>query len=63
MFYTIAPFILRRHVLPIAALAYFSYFLRFEGYHVGYYSEATNYRFFPFELSLFLYRIGLLPAR
>ena len=55
MFYTIAPFILRRHVLPIAALAYFSYFLRFEGYHVGYYSEATNYRFFPFELSLFLY--------
>jgi peptidoglycan/LPS O-acetylase OafA/YrhL len=54
-FYLIAPFILRRHVLLIAALAYVSYFLRFEGYHVGYYSEATNYRFFLFELSLFLY--------
>lgn len=69
MFYIIAPFILRRHILLIAALAYFSYYLRFEGYHVGYYSEATNYRFFPFELSLFLYgsicfRLGklLLPA-
>jgi peptidoglycan/LPS O-acetylase OafA/YrhL len=69
MFYIIAPFILRRHVLLIAALAYASYRLRFDGYHFGFYSEATNYRFFPFELSLFLrgaicFRLGkfLLPA-
>ena len=69
MFYIVAPFILRRHVLLIATLAYASYRLRFDGYHFGFYSEATNYRFFPFELSLFLYgavcfRLGkfLLPA-
>jgi peptidoglycan/LPS O-acetylase OafA/YrhL len=69
MFYLIAPFIVRRHILLIAALAYASYYYRFEAYHFGYYSEATNYRFFPFELSLFLYgsicfRLGkvLLPT-
>jgi peptidoglycan/LPS O-acetylase OafA/YrhL len=69
LFYLIAPFIVRRHILLIAALAYISYGLRFGGYHLGYYSEATNYRFFPFELSLFLFgsicfRLGklLLPT-
>jgi peptidoglycan/LPS O-acetylase OafA/YrhL len=69
MFYIVAPFILRRHVLLMAALAYANYRFRFDGYHFGFYSEATNYRFFPFELSLFLYgaicfRLGkfLLPA-
>jgi len=67
LFYVIAPFIVRRHVLLIAGLAFASYLCRFKAYHLGYYSEATNYRFFPFELSLFLYgalcfRIGnLLP--
>jgi peptidoglycan/LPS O-acetylase OafA/YrhL len=55
LFYLIAPFILRRHVLLIVALALASHGLRFAAYHFGYYSEATNYRFFPFELSLFLY--------
>jgi peptidoglycan/LPS O-acetylase OafA/YrhL len=55
LFYLIAPFILRRHVLLIVALALASHSLRFAAYHFGYYSEATNYRFFPFELSLFLY--------
>jgi peptidoglycan/LPS O-acetylase OafA/YrhL len=55
LFYAVAPFLLRRHVLLIAALAYVSYRLRWDGYHFGYYSEASNYRFFPFELSLFLY--------
>jgi peptidoglycan/LPS O-acetylase OafA/YrhL len=68
MFYIVAPFILRRHVLLIAALAFASHFFRFEAYHLGYYSEATNYRFFPFELSLFLYgaicfRLGRLPQQ
>jgi peptidoglycan/LPS O-acetylase OafA/YrhL len=67
MFYVLAPFIVRRHILLIAALAFTSHYFRFEAYHFGYYSEATNYRFFPFEFSLFLYgaicfRLGrLLP--
>jgi peptidoglycan/LPS O-acetylase OafA/YrhL len=55
MFYAIAPFILRRNLLLIVALALTSHGLRFFAYHAGYYGEATNYRFFPFELSLFLY--------
>jgi peptidoglycan/LPS O-acetylase OafA/YrhL len=55
MFYLIAPFILRRHFLLIAALALASYLFRFEAYAQGYRSLATEYRFFPFELSLFLY--------
>jgi len=69
LFYVIAPFILRRSVVLIVALAAASHGLRFAAYHFGYYSEATNYRFFPFELSLFLYgavifRLGklLIPS-
>ncbi len=54
-FYAIAPFILRRSILLIAVLAYASYTLRFAAYHHGYYSAATDCRFFPFELSLFLW--------
>src|SRR5262249_1684443 len=53
MFYLIAPFILRRHFLVVAALALASYFLRFWAYGHGFRSIATEYRFFPFELSLF----------
>ena len=60
-FYLIAPFVLRRHFLLIAALALASYFFRFEAYANGYRSLATEYRFFPFELSLFLY--GALSFR
>lgn len=54
-FYAIAPFILRRNFLMIAAVALASNWLRFEAYGVGYYSAATDCRFFPFELSLFLF--------
>ena len=53
-FYAIAPFILRRHFLVIAAVALASSWFRFEAYRRGYYSAATDCRFFPFELSLFL---------
>lgn len=60
-FYLIAPFILRRHFLLIAALALASYAFRFQVYGHGYRSIATEYRFFPFELSLFLY--GALSYR
>jgi len=69
LFYLIAPFILRRNILLIVALALASHCFRLASYHFGYYSEATNYRFFPFELSLFLYgavifRLGklLIPS-
>jgi peptidoglycan/LPS O-acetylase OafA/YrhL len=55
LFYALAPFIVRRNILLIAALAFASYYFRWGAYYSGYYSEATNYRFFPFELSLFLY--------
>jgi peptidoglycan/LPS O-acetylase OafA/YrhL len=60
-FYFIAPFILRRHFVVIAALAAASYTFRFQAYAHGYRSIATEYRFFPFELSLFLY--GALSYR
>ncbi|SRR5258708_6582095 len=55
LFYILAPFVVRRHILLIAALALVDHCFRWGAYHFGYYSEATNYRFFPFELSLFLY--------
>jgi peptidoglycan/LPS O-acetylase OafA/YrhL len=61
MFYLIAPFILRRHFLLIAGLALASYSFRFQAYSHGFRSVATEYRFFPFELSLFLY--GALSYR
>jgi peptidoglycan/LPS O-acetylase OafA/YrhL len=60
-FYLIAPFILRRHFLLIAALALASYTFRFQAFAYGFRSIATEYRFFPFELSLFLY--GALSYR
>ena len=60
-FYLIAPFVLRRHVLLIAAIALASYTFRFQAYAHGYRSIALEYRFFPFELSLFLY--GALSYR
>ena len=60
-FYLIAPFVLRRHFLLVAALALASYTFRFQAYAFGYRSIATEYRFFPFELSLFLY--GALSYR
>ena len=55
LFYLLAPFIVRRNLLFVVALALAGHCFRFASYHFGYYSEATNYRFFPFELSLFLY--------
>ena len=60
-FYVLAPFLLRRHWLVIAALACLLQWLRTTAYHHGYYSTATDYRFFPFELALFL--LGALIYR
>ena len=45
-FYLIAPFILRRHFLLIAALALASYTFRFQAFAYGFRSIATEYRFF-----------------
>jgi hypothetical protein len=52
MFYAIAPFILRHHLQLIAAIAFASQCFRCGAYHFGYYSEATDYRFFLFEPGL-----------
>ncbi len=60
-FYALAPFILRRHWLFLVALACATQLLRFKAYRHGLYSTATDYRFFPFELSLFL--LGALAYR
>jgi peptidoglycan/LPS O-acetylase OafA/YrhL len=60
-FYLLAPFILRRHILLVAGIALASYLFRFQAYAHGYRSIALEYRFFPFELSLFLY--GALSYR
>jgi peptidoglycan/LPS O-acetylase OafA/YrhL len=62
-FYLLAPFILRRHFLLIAALAFACQGFRYSAYHFGWYSEATDYRFFPFELGLFLYGSLIYRAR
>jgi len=55
LFYVVAPFILRRNLLVLVALACASHAFRLFSYRAGFYSDATDYRFFPFELSLFLY--------
>lgn len=55
LFYVLAPFILRRNVVLIFIIAYLIYRLRFEAYSLGFNSEATTYRFFPFEVGLFLW--------
>jgi peptidoglycan/LPS O-acetylase OafA/YrhL len=68
MFYAMAPFLLRRNLLLLVALAGTSQVIRLICYRAGYFSDATDYRFFPFELGLFLYgsicfRLGrLIPA-
>jgi len=54
LFYLIAPFVLRRHVSLIVALAPGSHGLRFAAYQFGYYGEATDWCFFPIDLSLLL---------
>jgi peptidoglycan/LPS O-acetylase OafA/YrhL len=69
MFYAMAPFLLRRNLLLLVALAGTSQVIRLICYRAGYFSDATDYRFFPFELGLFLYgsicfRLGrLIPGR
>lgn len=53
LFYLIAPFIVRR-VPAIVALFIASWALRIVGYKLGYRDDPWGYRFFPFELAMFL---------
>lgn len=59
-FYLIAPFVLRRLWLTVA-LAIGSMALSLLSYRVGLSAGAFSYRFFPFELALFL--VGALSER
>lgn len=54
MFYAIAPFLVRRSAVLIGVIVVASFILRYAAYGHGYYTAATAYRFFPFELGLFL---------
>ncbi len=61
MFYLIAPFIVRLRTRWIAVLALLSLGARFAAYHFGLDYDPWNYRFFPFELALFL--MGVISYR
>lgn len=53
-FYAIAPLLLRQRTAVIAAVALLSVGLRCYAYGKGFYHDPWSYRFFPFELTLFL---------
>ena len=54
LFYVLAPFILRRSTPFVIGLAACSLGLRAHAYTLGYSQNPWSYRFFPFELSMFL---------
>lgn len=54
MFYMVAPFLVRRNVLLLGAIVAASWLARDVAYNHGFYSGAMAYRFFPFEIALFL---------
>lgn len=53
-FYAMAPLLLRQRTAVIAAVALLSFGLRCYAYSIGVDQDPWTYRFFPFELSLFL---------
>lgn len=53
-FYLLAPAILKLKTRWIVAICAASFALRFAGYENGLYKDPWSYRFFPFELGLFL---------
>jgi peptidoglycan/LPS O-acetylase OafA/YrhL len=61
MFYAIAPFLLRLRWLPLAAIILCSFILRAAAYVNGLDGSGYLYRFFPFEIGLFL--AGVLGHR
>lgn len=54
MFYLVAPFLVRRNVLLLGGIVAASWLARDLAYSHGFYGGATSYRFFPFEIGLFL---------
>lgn len=52
-FYVLAPAVVRRPLIAVLILA-FSLVMRIFGYFHGYIDDPWSYRFFPFELSMFL---------
>jgi peptidoglycan/LPS O-acetylase OafA/YrhL len=54
--------LVRRHFLLLALSAFALQAIRYQAYHVGWFSYGTDNRFFPFELGLFLYGALLYRA-
>jgi peptidoglycan/LPS O-acetylase OafA/YrhL len=61
MFYAIAPFLVRRHWLLLLAIIIGTYLLRSTALAYGFNGSGFAYRFFPFEIGLFL--AGVLSHR
>jgi peptidoglycan/LPS O-acetylase OafA/YrhL len=61
MFYAIAPFLVRRRVAVLLAIFITTQAVRFLCYRAGLYNSALDYRFFPFEMALFV--LGILSYR
>src|ERR1700744_5374515 len=61
MFYAIAPFLVRRRVAALLAIFITTQAVRFLCYRAGLYNSALDYRFFPFEMALFV--LGILSYR
>jgi len=61
MFYLLAPWLIRRHWLSLLAIIVTTYLLRSVASAYGFTGSGFAYRFFPFELGLFL--AGVLSYR
>jgi peptidoglycan/LPS O-acetylase OafA/YrhL len=61
IFYAIAPFLVRRRTAVLLVIFVAVQFSRFYCYRAGFYNSALDYRFFPFELALFV--LGILSHR
>jgi peptidoglycan/LPS O-acetylase OafA/YrhL len=61
MFYALAPFLVRRHWLTLVALIVATYMLRWVTFAHGLNGSGFVYRFFPFEIGLFV--AGMLTHR
>src|SRR5262245_11176416 len=61
MFYAMAPFLVRRHWLVVVAIIVATYVLRSVATAYGFSGSGFAYRFFPFEIGLFL--AGVLSHR
>ena len=62
-FYLFAPFLVRRHTLVIVALICVSILLRLAAAGSGLNHDPWTYRFFPFELALFLWGVVAFRAQ